>query len=145
MPDYAGLLYWYGYTTGNLQAVTSTNGWSNNASVTIVAPTFNTNNISINISSNVLTAVAGLVAPTSGKKLKVISTVNVNSGGGVRIYGTTGNNKTVSLTDLLYDNRTASTNPTLWEYTYSASNYYYIIGANGAADRGGNIYALWYE
>lgn len=52
MPN--NVLYWYGYTTSNMQDITSANGWSNPYGLVMNAPTYNTNNLYFGSASGTL-------------------------------------------------------------------------------------------
>jgi hypothetical protein len=128
-------LYWWGYRSGNLEELSSGNGWSG---VTYTSPTYNTNNISISSSSSNAVGV-GTRATISGTNAHVIgeSTAMAYSEG--LLYRTT-SSKDITSSIIAKEQTVANT---IQKLDISLSSSYFACYVS--TGRAGNIYALWYE
>lgn len=135
MPD--GALYWYGYDTGELEDVTSANGWSGNS---FAAPSHNANYITMETSGNVQSGIGSknkymhtnmsfvyenthLSNYGNSVERIVNSAKNVQSGGTIIQYTTLNTKKLVSA-------------------NVTSNNYICVIVGSGG---GAKLHALWYE
>lgn len=127
------VLYWWGYESSNLETVSSTNGWSG---FTFVAPTYNTNSITI-ASSSGLSAV-GTKNKITGSTAYMINTGVVISGN----YGSIDKETTKAIT-FGSGNYTPINSNTIKKYSLAISNNYVIVETDGP--RTNTLHAFWYE
>lgn len=129
------MLYWFGYE-GDIEDITTTNGWSGG---TFDAPTHNTNNISVSVASSRYGGVSTKSAINPSKVHSIVTGVRLNGSN----YGYTFKSSSKSLNDIggtgtVY----TSSSMTHYEATGTGSNNY---GTFAEDNRAHNLYALWYE
>ena len=138
MPE--NTLYWWGYDSGDIEDVSTANGWSINQ--TNYDPVHNTNGISFSCGS-VGTSLIGLKTTVKNKSFKFIG--NQTGGGSLGYCATYRSSKSnadnVIVSNTLY---TAMNTLELKTMPSQANDYYFTIGFI-SVNRTGNLNALWYE
>lgn len=139
MPDAVKTLYWWGYVSDNLQNCTSANGWSVQT-YSMVAPTYNTSNISMETSSNQLKGV-GTASKVNLSSVKAIAT-GVTISSSVYVVEAIATAKDINnLINYNYLNSDSITLVTLDASTSGEYNVTFYV----TAGRNSTLHALWYE
>lgn len=137
MPDAVKTLYWWGYESSNLEDCSSANGWSVQT-YSMVAPTYNTNDITASTSSGQLKGV-GTKNPVNMNNANFIVT-GVNYVSPAYTIQANATSKNInSLSTYIYSDST-----TIKKYNINQSGTYNIMFYSSAG-RGGKLHALWYE
>ena len=138
MPDNA--LYWWGYESPDLEDMTTANGWSY-SSLTLTAPTHNTQSISFSGSESTHRGIASKTPKNANSVSAIANCITADSG----TYGFIG----------AIDNKNINT-ATSDAGTFAASGMQYInhaitlmdsgyVNLRTAKARNMTAYALWYE
>jgi hypothetical protein len=143
MPDTVKTLYWWGYDSGELEDMTTANGWTAPSGYSFDVPTHNTNNIYCDNSSSG-SKIKGVSSKTKHTLSKVIAIVE-----GKTKYAQTDcgevqcrNSKTYS--DCTYLGIT--TKDVIDKLEIAASNVgQYMASLASGGSRASILYALWYE
>jgi hypothetical protein len=139
MPDAVKTLYWWGYVSDNLQNCTSANGWSVQT-YSMVAPTYNTSNISMATSSSQLKGV-GTTSKVNLSSVKAIATgVTISSS----VYAVEAIATAKDINNLISYNYLDSNSITLVTLDASTSGEYNVT-FYVTAGRNSTLHALWYE
>lgn len=139
MPDAVKTLYWWGYVSDNLQNCTSANGWSVQT-YSMVAPTYNTSNISMATSSNQLKGV-GTASKVNLSSVKAIATgVTISSS----VYAVEAIATAKDINNLINYNYLNSNSIALVTLDASTSGEYNVT-FYVTAGRNSTLHALWYE
>ena len=135
MPD--NVLYWWGYESDNLENCTSANGWSVQT-YSMVAPTYNTNDITASTSSGQLKGV-GTKNPVNMNNANFIVTGVTYVSSAYTIQANATSKNINSLSTYIYSDST-----TIKKYNINQSGTYNLMFYSSAG-RSGKLHALWYE
>ena len=135
-PDAVSTLYWYGYVDSNLESQTNANGWSYQ-SMTLRAPTYNTNNITMNSSQGIFDGVA-TKNPINGSHFSAIAQGVTVYGGCYGFYGSE-SSKAKNYAD--YEEFRSNA---LTKVSHAISSNKYIYFETEQA-RASTLYAFWYD
>ena len=136
MPDNA--LYWYGYRSASLENMSTANGWSGN---TYIAPTENTNKITLAAGSSQVCGVGTSTQISSASTLHTIAqgvTVASNQAGNINARTSKTTSGSAALTTIISNSTLAH-----WTITSISASYYFCAQSNNG--RKMDMYALWYE
>lgn len=140
MPD--NVLYWYGYING-LQTCSTANGWSW-SQTTYVNPTYNTNNILLNVTAKSVAAVGNASQISASKFYAVLK--GLYAAGDLYGYFETTSAK-VNLQSGATQTQVNSSAVTKYEVTPASGQVYVdvdcALGASG--HRSVEVYAIWYD
>lgn len=131
------MIYWWGYTNGNIEEMSTANGWTPFTGRTWVSPTFNTHYIAIKSTANNNLCGVGTKNTVATTKMRLIYKGSVlGTSNNYGYWRSTANKSFAQTTELTSSNMTYLT-PSV------TSGYYSGIMETDVS--GSDIYALWYE
>ena len=131
------MLYWWGYTNGNIEEMSTANGWTPYTGRSWVSPTFNTRYIAIKSTANNNLCGVGTKNTVATTKMRLIYQGSVlSTSNNYGFWRSAANKSFVQTTEL------TSSNMTYLTPSVTSGHYSGILETDvGGAD----LYALWYE